>query len=144
MARFRDTDGGWGECVSLRLTPPVPRLDFWAAEFWADHRQLRQRHREELREALAIAQQQALDPIVLGGDFNMVPLDPVFAELRPEFQDAFVGSGTGWGATGAQPRPLFRVDQIWLPQSWRPARTFARSTRNSDHRLVVCDVERRP
>ena len=40
------------QCVSLRLTPPISRLDFWTTDFWSEHREMRNIHRRELQEVV--------------------------------------------------------------------------------------------
>ncbi len=126
-------------CISLRLTPPVSRLDAWTAEFWTDHRDRRETHRRELHQV-----RQALDDVdswvdrVVGGDFNTVPLDRSLSELGPTVRDAFNQSGIGFGGTGTNDWPLFRVDQIWV--SLPSEQVYAQQTKHSDHRLVVCEI----
>lgn len=126
-------------CISLRRSPPVARLDFWALRFWTDHRDLRKTHRREIRlvrEALSDVDSW-LDHIV-GGDFNATPLDPTLSDLHPTVRDAFLDAGHGLGGTGTNEFPLFRVDQIWL--NFRPSQVYSQTTRHSDHRMVVCDL----
>ena len=128
-------------CVSLRLEPPGAQLDFWSAGFWNAHRGRRAKHRRQLREVAARAGRMAAAvPVVIGGDFNTVPLDRALDELRPQFADAFAGSGRGWGATGTNDWPLFRVDQIWTGPGATPLSVRSRTTTTSDHRMVVCDL----
>lgn len=135
--------GGPLECISLRLSPPSPNVEFWTPAFWTSHRDCRVEHRRQLR---AIADQigpiaRADAPFVIGGDFNTTPGDRSLLELPAAFRDAFRSSGVGLGGTGTNDWPLFRVDQIWLNGKLRPARTLAVKTIWSDHRMVVCDVE---
>lgn len=131
-------------CVSLRLSPPVARLDFWDRAFWKDHELLRMQHRRELREIDALLRDLKARATIVGGDFNTTPLDPALDELRSAGSDAFLSTGTGWGATGSNDWPLFRVDQIWLPRRMHARRTWTIRTRTSDHRMVVCDLEHSP
>jgi hypothetical protein len=128
-------------CISLRLTPPPARLDFWSAGFWADHRNLRQQHRQQLQQIKSrIDAHWNSRPLVLGGDFNTVPRDRALDELQPTFHDTFISGGRGWGATGTNDWPLFRVDQIWTNS--RPQNTCTRTIRtdSSDHRIVIFDA----
>ena len=126
-------------CISVRLKPPVSRLDAWTAGFWTDHQDRRETHRRELRQV-----RQALDDVdswadrVVGGDFNTVPLDRSLSELGPTVRDAFTQSGIGFGGTGTNDWPLFRVDQIWV--SLPSEQVYAQQTKHSDHRLVVCEI----
>ncbi len=139
-------DGREQRCVSLRLAPPPSRLDFWTVGFWTEHRDLRHLHREQLGQIMARlrelpkSQGPSSAPVVLGGDFNTSGLDRALDELRPEMNDAFARNGVGWGATGTNEWPLFRVDQIWTNCRLVPLRVSSEMTTSSDHRMVVCDV----
>jgi endonuclease/exonuclease/phosphatase family metal-dependent hydrolase len=134
-------DGREVNCVSLRLAPPPSRLDFWTIGFWCDHRDTRNLHRRQLRQVVAhIGEVPSSIALLVGGDFNTTGLDRPLDELRPQLTDAFDRKGTGWGATGTNDWPLFRVDQIWTDSQLVPLRVFAEKTAFSDHRMVVCDV----
>lgn len=136
-------DGRAVRCVSLRLTPPISRLDFWAAGFWSDHRDLRGTHRRQLRQVIdriAEIPSSTSSALVVGGDFNAVPRDRALDELRPQLGDAFLRKGVGWGATGTNNWPLFRVDQIWTDSRLDPLCVSAVKTVYSDHRMVACDA----
>ncbi len=129
------------DCISLRLAPPSSRLDFWTPGFWSEHRELRQRHRSQLATAIqSLNSNQPDRAIAIGGDFNTLPLDAALDQLRPRFRDSFAATGVGWGATGTNDWPLFRVDQIWSNALVTPTRTFSRKTAHSDHRMVICDM----
>ena len=134
--------GGWQfDCLSLRLTPPPARLDFWAPAFWASHAELRNTHRRELQAIVAqLGPLPTEHPIVVGGDFNTVSLDQALDLLRPQLHDAFPAVGRGWGATGTNDWPLFRVDQVWIDDQSRPTRVHAEKTVSSDHRMVVVEL----
>jgi len=137
------TGGARLDCISLRLSPPPPSVEFWSPVFWTSHRDCRVEHRRQLR---AVADQigetaRADVPFIIGGDFNTTPGDRSLLELPGAFRDAFRSSGVGLGGTGTNDWPLFRVDQIWLNGKLAPARTRAVKTAWSDHRMVVCDVE---
>jgi endonuclease/exonuclease/phosphatase family metal-dependent hydrolase len=135
-------DGGRElKCISLRLTPPVSRLDVWSTGFWLDHRDTRQTHRRQLQQVFAeLGDTASSSALIVGGDFNMTPLDTAFDAFRPHLTDSFARSGLGWGATGTNDWPLFRVDQVWTNSSIIPIQVFAMKTIHSDHRMVVCDV----
>lgn len=129
------------DVVSTRLAPPVPRIDFWRPDFWSDHREKRIRHREQIK--LIIEQLQSVPSgshLIVGGDFNASPRDDALALLRSRLSDAFLTAGSGWGATGTNEYPLFRVDQVWVSNSLQPASVTAKKTLHSDHRMVVCDL----
>lgn len=134
-------DGRTFSCVSLRLAPPPSRLDFWNADFWLDHQRTRNLHRHQLRQIMAqVHRMSSTSGILVGGDFNTSPLDRALDELRPNLSDAFDRRGIGWGATGTNDWPLFRVDQIWSSPELIPIRATTEKTNHSDHRLVVCDA----
>jgi len=76
---------------------------------------------------------------IIGGDFNAPIPDKIF-KLMKGFQDAFHESGTGWGNTALNSLPIARPDQIWL-KGLHSKSTRAIRTQNSDHRLVVAEIE---
>jgi endonuclease/exonuclease/phosphatase (EEP) superfamily protein YafD len=79
-------------------------------------------------------------PLIIGGDFNAPPNDGALAPLRLRLVDTFRQAGRGWGNTGTNRFPFFRVDQIWAGGSLRAESVFAQRTVHSDHRMVVCDL----
>lgn len=128
--------------VSARLSPPVYRLDFWNRKFWAKHIASRQDHREQLSEICkSLDTLPSSTPIVVAGDFNSVARDGAFKELSEKFTDAFQVAGLGWGATGTNDFPIFRVDQIWANEHLTPQSVVSRKTKHSDHRMVIGDFE---
>lgn len=129
------------DVVCLRLNPPVARLDFWSPGFWRDHRNNRVRHREEIRQVMESLESQAAGPrIVVGGDFNAPAGDGALEGLKPRLLDTFESAGRGWGNTGTNEFPLFRVDQVWASKGFQAELVTAQRTTHSDHRLVVCDL----
>jgi hypothetical protein len=46
------TSGFQAEVISLRLHPPVFRLDFWTPGFWGDHYRNRLRHRRQVQDIM--------------------------------------------------------------------------------------------
>lgn len=129
------------DVVSSRLAPPVPRIDFWSPGFWSDHRQNRVKHREQVREILKHLQNVPTDRhVIVGGDFNSPPGDDSLSLMRSRLSDSFLKAGSGWGATGTNTHPLFRVDQVWASDRLKPASVVAWKTQHSDHRMVVCDL----
>jgi hypothetical protein len=134
-------DGQELYCVCLRLAPPVSRLDFWKAGFWSDHRAASDRRRDDLRQIVGHLRNMPDSlPVVVSGDFNTTPRDRSLDELRPLARDAFDSAGIGWGATGTNELPIFRVDQIWTNIRIVPVEVRAVKSEHSDHRLVVCEV----
>jgi endonuclease/exonuclease/phosphatase (EEP) superfamily protein YafD len=127
------------EVVSLRLHPPVFRLDFLRPGFWVAHRDNRVRHR---RQILDVRQRirSIRTPLIAGGDFNAVPRDAALDPLRDRLSDTFLEAGHGWGNTGTSRYPLFRVDQIWASPHFLAESVTAQKTIHSDHRMGVCEL----
>lgn len=129
------------DVVSLRLSAPVSRLDFWSSSFWQDHRDRRRDHRSEIEELLTHLEKHENSPrTIVGGDFNVAAYDAALWPLQERFQETFSEAGRGWGGTGSNESPLFRVDQIWVNEEFRIGATFSRKTLHSDHRMVVSDL----
>jgi endonuclease/exonuclease/phosphatase (EEP) superfamily protein YafD len=78
--------------------------------------------------------------VIIGGDFNAPPNDGSLVTLKHRLHDTFRDAGRGWGNTGTNRFPLFRVDQILVGEGLRAESVCARRTIHSDHRLVVCDL----
>ncbi len=127
------------DVVSLRLSPPVFRLDYWSPDCWSEYADSRIRRREELARIVDYLKIRTGDaPMILGGDCNAPP-DPVtFQSLKPRLRDAYPESGTFWGYTAVNDFPLARIDQIWVSYHFKPLETTAFKTEHSDHRLVRC------
>jgi len=129
------------DVFSVRLSPPVFRLDFWMPGFWCDHRDKRIKHRQQILEVMkrieGIPEHQFL---IVGGDFNAPPDDSALGPLQKRLLDTFLEAGHGWGNTGTNNAPFFRVDQIWASPHFRAESVTAQKTIHSDHRMVVCDL----
>lgn len=126
---------------SVRLRPPSFQIDFWTRDFWLAHATTRRRQREQV-EAIAKAMATHASSnvaVIVGGDFNCVAGDASTWELNRHVRDSFRNSGVGWGATGTNQYPLFRVDQIWNNDKLSPKVVTARKTNHSDHKMVVAD-----
>lgn len=135
-------DGQKMDVVCLRLSAPVFRLDFWTADFWQDHYNKRQDHRRQLAEIVEhLRKQQRTDTLIIGGDFNCVAGDGALVQTLMNLEDSFVRGGQGWGATGTNDYPLFRVDQIWSSSNLRCLRSRSTKTKHSDHRMVIADFD---
>lgn len=133
--------GALADVISVRLAPPVSRIDFWMPGFWIDHRNKRIEHREQIAELMRHVQRiPASHHVIIGGDFNAPPADDSLAELRQRLSDSFLAAGRGWGATGTNEYPLFRVDQVWVSSKFQAVSVTAHKTQHSDHRMVVCDL----
>ncbi|MFN3682362.1 MAG: endonuclease/exonuclease/phosphatase family protein [Fimbriimonadaceae bacterium] len=131
--------------ASLRLQPPLLRLDFWNPGAWnayADDRRSRKRELERIADDL---RGEGSSAWIFGGDFN-VPPDPCVdrALSRLGLQDAFSVAGRGWGGTGPADFPLVRIDRILCPRGWRVRAAWTVLSAFSDHRMVVADLEPAP
>jgi endonuclease/exonuclease/phosphatase (EEP) superfamily protein YafD len=127
------------DVISVRLSPPVFRLDFWMPGFWIDHRNVRIQHRRQILD-VAEGMEPISTPLIVGGDFNAPPNDAALAPLRHRLYDAFRAAGHGWGHTGTNEFTLFRVDQVWISRHFHADSVTALKTTHSDHRMVVCDL----
>jgi endonuclease/exonuclease/phosphatase (EEP) superfamily protein YafD len=83
-------------------------------------------------------------PVIVGGDLNVPARDGTLRVLRPRLRDAFQQGGIGWGNTAINSLPLWRVDQIWVTNHFAPVAVFAKKTKHSDHRMVICDLVLKP
>ncbi len=140
-ARVRFANGRELDLISLRLAPPVFRMDFWSPKFWTDHRDRRAKHREEIGQLVGqLRRTSAKHSVILGGDFNTTPIDLALNELRSHVFDTFRAAGRGLGNTGTSEYPLFRVDQIWASRDIKAVLSIARASNHSDHRMVISDL----
>lgn len=127
--------------VSLRLTPPPFRSDLWNPECWRAYRDQRILQREELRVlSQRLAELPPDLPLIVGGDFNVNPRDPIFRELPARLRDAFASAGAGWGCTIINEAPFLRIDQVRCDHRFQPLRVVARRAENTDHRAVIADL----
>jgi endonuclease/exonuclease/phosphatase (EEP) superfamily protein YafD len=129
------------DVICVRLNPPVFRLDFWTPGFWIDHRNNRIKHRRQIQDVMQrVREIPQLAHLIVGGDFNAPPRDDALTPLRQRLFDTFLEAGRGWGNTGTNKSPLFRIDQIWASRSLNAESVTAQKTIHSDHRMVVCDL----
>jgi vancomycin resistance protein VanJ len=141
QARVRLTTGAEASVVSLRLEPPLVRIDLWSPACWRAQGENRRARRAQLQ---AIAEQfhaaPAALPLIVGGDFNAPAGDAVYDLLPPRLADAFEQAGRGWGNTIVNHAPFHRIDQVWIsgPIVARSARAV--KTEHSDHRMVIVDL----
>jgi vancomycin resistance protein VanJ len=120
--------------VSVRMLPPVFRIDYWSPECWEAYAQNHAIHREELAEIATWVRANAGElPVIVGGDMNVPPDPRVFRPLADWLDEATRDSGY----TAVNEFPLARIDQIWV-RGLRPVRSEAVRTVNSDHRMVRC------
>jgi len=129
--------------VSLRLQPPIFRLDLWNPECWTSQAQNLRSRKEELREIVKSVREVASEnpselgfQIIMGGDYNAIP-----SQLRVEpfgFHDIGDSVGIGWIGTAVNDFPLARIDRIWTNgMDTDISKLLVKKTVNSDHRMVV-------
>ncbi|QDU12954.1 Endonuclease/Exonuclease/phosphatase family protein [Gimesia maris] len=127
--------------VSLRLTPPPFRADLWNPECWRAYRDQRIHQRDELQQLSRRLSELPTDlPVIVGGDFNVNPRDPIFRELPANLRDAFSTAGIGWGNTITNEAPFLRIDQVWVNDFFESVQVFAAVASDTDHRLVLADL----
>lgn len=140
-ARVRLRSGQEIQVISVRLTPPLFRMDLWNPDCWraqSENRRLRYAQMEAV--AARIAALPPGLPLVIGGDMNAPPGDRVFRLLQPRLHDAFRTAGRGWGNTIINDFPFLRIDQVWTSPHFAVVSVRGEKTQHSDHRMVVCDL----
>ncbi|HZQ47167.1 MAG TPA: endonuclease/exonuclease/phosphatase family protein [Verrucomicrobiae bacterium] len=81
-------------------------------------------------------------PVILCGDFNETPKGRVYGEMKKSFADAWQIAGEGEGLTFPSPKPIRRIDYIWVSadKSVEPLVTWVPDTKASDHRPLVAEL----
>ncbi len=79
-------------------------------------------------------------PIILGGDFNLLPSYPALSRIRRDFKDCFKANGYGWGKTVPSKLPALRIDMIFVQPNAEVFYAGAVSTRLSIHRMTLAEV----
>jgi endonuclease/exonuclease/phosphatase (EEP) superfamily protein YafD len=142
FARVRLKDGRVVEVASVRMQAPRARLDYWNADCWRAYSEHRTEHLEELRGIWDRVERTRGDaPLVLGGDFNLVPDAEEVRIFGHSLVDSYAAAGRGWYATAIAGTPLFRIDKVWASRKLVPIGTSSYPSEVSDHRFVVADFE---
>ena len=142
IARVELKDGRELDVVSLRLRAPLVRVDYWTKDCWRSYRRHRTEHLQELRELWRrVNDHRTGAPLVLGGDFNLVPDLEESAILGDDLTDSYRAAGRGWYATALDGAPLFRIDKVWCSGELVPKGTHSQVSAASDHRLVVAQFD---
>lgn len=122
--------------VSLRLYPPMFRLDLWNPDCWRSYARDTTERRARVKAILAEA--RVSGPCIVGGDFNAT--NPrIVTDVAPALTEAGRTAESGWRGTGTNDFPWVWVDQIWGSPDVHWAQAFVRKTHNSDHRIVIAD-----
>jgi endonuclease/exonuclease/phosphatase (EEP) superfamily protein YafD len=129
------------ETISVHLSPPAAAVNLLSRACWQEH--CEDKH-HRLKEITSI--KKCLEPIgqntplVVGGDFNAKPWRGEIKVFSPRLHDSFRKAGLGWPGTGPAHFPLWRVDQIWISNHFKPIKVWGQRCKNSDHRMVICDL----
>ncbi|ARU40735.1 hypothetical protein CCB80_06110 [Armatimonadetes bacterium Uphvl-Ar1] len=133
--------------VSLRLAPPIFRLDYWTPECWTSQAELLKRRKMRTEEILRIVDKERklikfegpVD-VLVGGDYNAPPAQ-LGSKQFMNVRDSGEVRGFGWPGTAINDLPLVRIDRIWTVGmndskmgNWQVS---SRKTRHSDHRMVI-------
>lgn len=117
--------------VSLRLQPPIFRLDYWNPDCWKSYAENRRLRREELIEVTEYLKDLAPERVIIGGDFNTPPDTGVFKPF-----DGWVSPATSnSGYSAVNEFPMARIDQVWA-KGFSAHYSRAERTTHSDHRIV--------
>ncbi|MCH8998718.1 MAG: endonuclease/exonuclease/phosphatase family protein, partial [Proteobacteria bacterium] len=134
------------DIVSLRMDPPVLRMDYWNPNCWRAYEEDRRQHKKELADIWATVEEHRSGwPLILGGDFNVVPTGTVTGLLEfGRLRDAWSVAGRGWYATMLNSVPIVRIDRIWASEELSPKLAKVKKSKYSDHRMMQAwfDVQR--
>jgi endonuclease/exonuclease/phosphatase family metal-dependent hydrolase len=90
-------------------------------------------------------QQTAGGPLIVGGDFNSTPDNPVLAPLRAAgLRDAWTECGKGPGLTYPAAVPVKRIDYLFLSGGVRCTAAEVIETHVSDHRPLLVTLQQPP
>ena len=144
-AEWTDVKGRKLNVVSLRLVPPVMRVDLYDMSAWKDFADNRAMRRTQVKRIADELERLNFFPHLIGGDFNTPPDHDVLDPLTKGLTDTFAKTGVGYGATCVNPYPcVVRIDHIYCSTKVTPTRSRVIATQNSDHRMLVSDFMRSP
>ena len=128
--------------VSLRMNPPVLRLDLYNPEAWSEFKQSRIARRAESEEIASRIKRSGFEPDIVAGDFNSPPDARAFGSLTADLNDSFKSGGRGYGATAVNPLPcLVRIDLVYTSRKIEVVKVWTFAGKESDHRAVVADLK---
>lgn len=129
------------QVVNAHLSLPYLLPWLWSPSAWRSARRTSEgRIGEVAAVAACIAALDPAAPVVVGGDWNSPPGDPVLDALPPGLRDSFREAGIGLGATIVNDMPVSRIDHVYIDEHLRAVAVVARRTAHSDHRFVVADL----
>lgn len=106
------------------------------------------KRRADVEGIIQLAQRLGGDAILLG-DFNLTDQCEEYGLLTAQWADAYRVAGKGPGLTYPvgrpffglhSPFPLFRIDYLFYPPTWRPLRAHTGAMPGSDHRYLVVEL----
>lgn len=131
-------DGRLVDIVSLRMMAPHARISYWQKDTWDGYTRHRVEHLKELKGIWErVKKLRTGAPLVMGGDFNLVPDKEEPSILGPDLVDSYRVAGRGWYATALTDVALFRIDKIWVSEELKPRGTWSHASEVSDHRYVL-------
>jgi endonuclease/exonuclease/phosphatase family metal-dependent hydrolase len=80
-------------------------------------------------------------PLVLGADMNSVPTSWVYQHVSPGWQDAWLQAGRGLGGTYKSSLPQLRIDYLLLPPRLQLQQFSMFELDESDHRMLMADIQ---
>jgi endonuclease/exonuclease/phosphatase family metal-dependent hydrolase len=87
-------------------------------------------------------QAASLGPVVVGGDFNSTPDDPVLAPLKAAgLRDAWNECGSGSGFSYPSDTPVKRIDYLFLSGDLHCAKAEVLDSAVSDHRPLLVSLK---
>lgn len=87
-------------------------------------------------------QQAAGSPLLVGGDFNSTPADPVLQPIRSAgLHDAWTECGKGDGFTYPADKPAKRIDYLWLAEGMTCESAQVLDSGVSDHRPLLVTLK---
>ena len=81
-------------------------------------------------------------PSIICGDFNDIPMSYTYHKLSYGSKDTFKEAGKGFSATFSMLWPLFRIDYIFIPESYTGIRHITIRCNHSDHYPVIAEFEK--
>lgn len=94
-------------------------------------------------DSLIMAIQASEYPVIVCGDFNSPPQSYTYKRIKSSkgFNDAFIGSGEGFGGTFDWTLPSIRLDHILYPSEWESSDYKIGNVIASDHFPISCRLQ---